>query len=257
MWPFKKKKSAPVPTKEFETVICIPGTWSSREEFILQIMNANNGEYLAAGVVLMNVKEKKHFIYEFCEHDDRMMESFEYAGRVNEVSKSFLTEIERHKHVIYIRGASGSPEAAHNIAKAASAVLKAGGIGIKIETAGKAFEKSRWTMLSEEFNLGNLYKMFVIDSITDNQNGSTFSCGMHNLGLKDTIIYNEEFQASVDLIRIFGVYQLVDRPVIIENQTFSTEVEAPRFRIIAETNQFYKDHDLFGNPFGMWRLERI
>jgi hypothetical protein len=89
------------------------------------------------------------------------------------------------------------------------------------------------------------------------EDGSVFSCGMHNLGYPDTIVSNEEFQYAVDLISIFGCYQLVEKPEIIAGQTFSKEAGAPRFRITNEMNPPYKDEELFTNPFGMWRLSRV
>jgi hypothetical protein len=97
--------------------------------------------------------------------------------------------------------------------------------------------------------------MYVLDSISDGE-GPTYSCGMHNLGLKDTIVYNEGFHDSINLISIFGHYQLVDKPEIENNQTFSTDEEAPIFVISEESNQPNKGYDLFENPYGMWKLER-
>ena len=57
-----------------------------------------------------------------------MKKSFNYAGLVTRVTDNFLNEIGDHKHVIYLIGLTGNLEAAKNIALAAEAVLKAGGI---------------------------------------------------------------------------------------------------------------------------------
>jgi hypothetical protein len=256
MWPFKKKTlPQDIVPKPFETVICIPGTWTNWEEFILLVVAASNGEYLAAGNILMNAKTQRHYTVEFCERDDRMRESFKYAGIVTRVTDDFLDQIANHKHVIYISSLTGNLEDAGHIAYAAEAVLKAGGLGIKIETAGKAFEKGKWVNMLEEFQESNLYQMFVIDSIVD-KDGTVHSCGMQNLGYKDTIVSGEEFQQAVDLITIFGYYQIVDKPVIQNRQTFSTSIESPKYRISDELNQPNKGHELLENPFGMWRLTK-
>lgn len=98
--------------------------------------------------------------------------------------------------------------------------------------------------------------MYVLDSISSNEKGATYSCGMHNLGLKDTIVYNEDFQESGNLISIFGYYQLIDKPIIKNNQTFCKEQDAPVFIISEENNQPYKGDELFENPYGMWKLEK-
>jgi hypothetical protein len=256
MWPFKRKTlKHDIITKTFETVICIPGNWDSWDEFILTIVAATNGEYLAAGNILMNVKVEKHYTVQFCDRDEKMKESFMYAGRVTRVTESFLDEIGHHKYVIYISGTTGTLEEARHIAFAAEAVLKAGGLGIKIETAGKAFEKGKWCNMLESFEESNLYEMFVLDSII-NEDGTVYSCGMQNLGYKDTIITGEEFQNAVDLIKIFGYYQIVDKPSIQNKQTFSPNKESPIYRITDEVYQPNKGLELFENPFGMWRLSK-
>jgi hypothetical protein len=258
MWPFKKKKS---PQKtvvtEFETIICIPGNWKSREEFILVIVASSNGEYMAAGNVLIHARESRHFTIEFCEHDVSMKNAFKYAGMVNMVSDAFIDEIEQHRNVIYITGNTGNMQEARHISLAASAILKSGGIGIKIETAGKAFEKDQWLSRTDNFEESNLYDMFVVDSIFNGENNSTYSCGMQNIGLKDTIVFNEDFQYAASLIRIFGFYQIIDKPEIIENQTFSMTIDDPKFRIVNDPDQPYKGDKLFENPFGMWQLIRV
>jgi hypothetical protein len=254
MWPFNKKKALQekVPTT-YTTIICIPGTWNSWDEFILSIVSATNGEYIAAGNILINAKREKHYSVEFCEKDHKMRESFKYAGMVTRVTEKFLEEIDNHRHVIYISGVTGNLKDAEDIAYAAEAVLKAGGIGIKIETAGKAFEKDRWYNMLQDFEESWLYEMFVIDSIIDKE-GTVFSCGMQNLGYKDTIVQGEEFQQAVDLIKIFSYYQIIDKPTIQNRQTFSATQNSPKFRIIEEVNQPNQGHDHFENPFGMWCL---
>lgn len=256
MWPFKKKSlQQEIKPKAFETVICIPGTWNSWDEFILSIVAATNGEYLAAGNILMNAKKEKYYTIEFCERDEKMKESFRYAGMVTRVTDNFLNEIGNHKHVIYISGLTGNLAEAGHMAFAAEAILKAGGLGIKIETAGKAFEKEKWCNMLENFEESSLYQMFVIDSIVDKE-GGVYSCGMQNLGYKDTIVTGEEFQQAVALISIFGYYQIVDKPIIQHRQTFSTDIESPKFRITDEPNQPNHGQELFENPFGMWRLTK-
>ena len=94
-----------------------------------------------------------------------MKQSFAVAGRVTGVTENFLDEIDRHGSVVYISAPIGSLLEAKQIAFAGEAILKAGGIGIKIETAGKAFEKDSWFSLTNNFQEHNLFEMFVIDSL--------------------------------------------------------------------------------------------
>ena len=253
---FRKKEKSIIKTERIpKTVLCIPGNWNDRTEIVTAISENNMNDFIFAGMVLLNLKTNQSFELEICERDDRLKESFKFAGMVNRVSEEFLDEIDKHKYVIYISTETGDLESAKEISEAGNAILKSGGIGIKVESTGKAFTKEHWTQLLDNFEESNLYEMFVIDSISDGK-GTTYSCGMHNLGLKDSLVYNEEFQESVNLISIFGYYQLVDKPLIEINQTFSTDSESPIFIITDENNQPNKGDELFENPYGMWRLER-
>ncbi len=235
-----------------KTILCIPGMWKDQSEIVRSIAINNIDEFLFAGKLLMNIKTKQHFVLEIEEYDDRMKEAFRFAGRVNHIPDEFLEKIDQHTCVVYIIGDTGSLIEAKAISEAGRAILMAGGIGLKVETTGKAFTAEHWTSLVTDFKEANLYEMFVLDSITD---GTTvYSCGMHNLGFKDTIVSNLEFQESVDLLSLFGYYQLIDKPDIRDGQTFSADQDAPVFEISHEPNQPNEGYELFENPFGMWRL---
>jgi hypothetical protein len=160
-----QKKTIESVSIEFNSILCIPGHWASDQEAKLALVQATNGKYIAAGGVMINAKKEKHFTFEVCERDERMKQSFAVAGRVTGVTENFLDEIDRHRSVVYISAPIGSLLEAKQIAFAGEAILKAGGIGIKIETAGKAFEKDSWFSLTNNFQEHNLFEMFVIDSL--------------------------------------------------------------------------------------------
>jgi hypothetical protein len=238
-----------------KSIICIPGTWIDRSAIIIAIANNTSHEYLLAGNILLNIPTGKHFEVEICDRDTRMTNSFKVAGLINQVTQEFLEEIDKHTNVVYLIGEGGNIESAEALAKAGHAILKAGGIGIKVETAGKAFMKEQWTdLLADEFEASS-YKMFVLDSITA-EDGTVFSCGMHNLGLKDTIVSDEPTDQAVELVSIFSYYQIIDKPTISSNQTFSQTAGGTVYRITEEPNPPNSGHELFDNPFGMWRLRR-
>lgn len=243
------------PESRIKTILCIPGLWKDRTEIVTSIAESNIGDYIFAGKILLNMNTNIGFELEISERDERMRESFKWAGMVNRVSDDFLNTIDKHSFVIYIIGESGTIDKAKFLADAGSAILKAGGLGIKVENTGKAFDKKQWTDLLVNYQDSNLYNMYVLDSISDSKE-TTYSCGMHNLGLKDTIVTGENFQASVELISIFNYYQLIEKPIIESGQTFSTSKDSPVFQILDEKRQPYKGDEYFENPFGMWRLKR-
>ena len=255
MWPSSKKTPVEKIPVKFTSVLCIPGHWKNEQEVKLAIVQATDGEYIAAGGIMMNTRKKCYFTFEVCKRDERIKEAFSVAGRVNRVTEDFLNEIDKHNLVVYISAPTGNLPEAEHIAFAGGAILKAGGTGIKVETAGKAFEKDTWVSLIQNFQEHCVYEMFVIDSLYQ-ENGSTFSCGMQNLGLKDTIVSGLPFGEAADLLKIFGYYQVVDKPIILPNQTFTPSPGSSLFRITEESNPPYENVELLGNPFGMWRLTK-
>ena len=239
-----------------QTVLCIPGNWKDRTDLITQIASHNLLKYIFAGKALLNVETQVSFELEFYKRDERLKQAFQHAGMVNQVSERFLKQIDAHTSVVYILAETGSIHAVREVAEAGNAILNAGGLGVKVDSAGKAFTKAHWQALLEDFESTNLYQMFVLDSITDGLS-MTHSCGMHNLGFKDTIVYHEKFQEAVHLISTFHYYQIIDKPEIKAEQTFSIDANSPAFIILEEKNQPYAGDELFGNPYGMWRLDRI
>lgn len=237
-----------------QIIVCIPGPWKDRSKLITEIVSATKGEYIAAGVALLHRRSQKTFEIQVEKRDDNMRNAFAHAGMVNRLSPEFIDTIDQHQSVVYLLGEAGSPEAAASIAKAAVALLQAGGLGVKVETAGKAFSAEQWTALAT-MEEPDLYRLFVLDSISDGD--AVFSCGMHNLGLRDAIVSGEEFQFAAHLLNVFGYYQVLEHPVLKEAQTFSTDADAPVFRLSTEPSPPYTDDELFGNPSGMWRLTRV
>jgi len=249
LFDFFKKKDVQDNEQVVTSVICIP----TRIEDKVAIFSGTNGAFMAVGNVLMDVKNKLHYVFEVTDYDNRMKNSFKVAGKVTRISNEAIEEVDKHKAVIYISGETGSFDSARKLAYAATWVLDVGGIGIKIESAGKAFDNVTWNKLAAQWDDAAIYEMFVVDSLVMTD-GTTYSCGMHNIGLKDTIISGLDFVTAQNVVRIFNYYQVIDKPVIKANQTFQTDIDSPFYRITEEDNQPYKGDELFGNPFGMWRL---
>lgn len=250
---FKRKKAKE--KSKPKTILCIPGNWKDRNEIVTSIANSNLNEYIFAGMVLLNMNTNKGYELQIEEYDKNIKDSFRIAGTVNRVGEKFIEQIGNHKFVVYLISETGNLVASKEIAEAAMAILNAGGIGVKVETTGKAFTKEQWSKLTTDFEESNLYEMFVLDSISD-ANGTVYTCGMHNLGYKDAIVSGEKFQDAVELLSIFGYYQIMDKPKIKVGQTFGVSIDAPVFEILEEKNQPNKGDELFENSFGMWRLKR-
>jgi len=237
-----------------KTILCIPGKWENREDFLKSIITTSNGRYIFAGQILLDTKTDIGYELEIYERDDALSSTFEFAHSIGDVLNNEFNDIKSHNLLIYIIGDTGNEELCKIMANTASALLTSGGIAINVETSGKAFGREQWqNLLNKDF----LYEMFVEDRIFDNTSNSTYSCGMHNFGFKDTIITGVDFQEAQKVISIFHYYQRIDNPNINDGQTFSIDKEAPIYKIVDEKRQNYIEPEVFINPFGIWRLEKL
>jgi hypothetical protein len=252
-------------TKSPQTVLGIPGKWSSPEAVFAAVGENNLNEFMFAGKILVNLKTQDTFEVAIQERDDRMKESFRKAIEFDEyhyAPDEFLEEIEAHTCLVYVIGNTGSFERARAMAEAGNAILKAGGIGIKVESSGIAFQKGEWQNvlrnLQEEklYEDVNLYHLFVNPAIR-NGRAATYSCGMHTLGFKDTIVYGMEPEGAAELVNEFNNFLIIEQPPLTAGFIFELELEnseMSEFEVTEETDQPNAGDALFENPFGMWKL---
>ncbi|MER9317571.1 hypothetical protein NKI31_19030 [Mesorhizobium sp. M0659] len=242
---------------EHRIILCIPGPWESRSAFVRAVAEAStpSADYVAAGTIMTHGLSNAAFDFDFSDRDVDMTRAFASAGLVNKLGKDVIDKIGSHKSVVYLLStAPQAKETSISIAKAAAHLIKAGGLGVKIETAGKAFSADQW-LEETSGDFVEIYRLMVLDSVTDGT--TTYSCGMRNLGLWDSIVSGDEFQSAVKLLRGFNMYQLYESPELLAGQTFGLEAGAPRYRLSVETHQPDGDRNLYANPFGMWRLSPV
>ena len=234
---------------EPETILCVPGLWKDRPELITSIARQSGG-YLFAGRVLMHPGTKLAFELEIEGPDPRLAKAFQAAGR-HWVTAEDLARIETHTFVLYLVSTGGSRERAEAAMAAAAALLRAGGLAVKIESTGLAHSRATWLDLVERRHLLSAHKAFVV-YVTGRD---VYSCGMHNLGYRDAIIQATAADDPVELLRSFTFYEFSENPTIRSGETFSLAPDAPAYRLLEEPCTLYDEASLFTNPFGMWRLE--
>ena len=140
--------------------------------------------------------------------------------------------------------------------RAACGLLKAGGIAVKVESSGVAHSAETWREMTDSQFLPNLHRAFVV-SVGDKE--GCFSCGMHNLGLRDAVVAPDDADPgyAAQLMYRLQLYELLESPDLRHGHTFSLDAESPRFRLLAEDCTTYPSGDPFHNPYGMWRLTRL
>jgi hypothetical protein len=242
-------KTVPQP----KIVLGIPGVWKDRSEIVTAIASKSYG-FLFAGMVIMDLATKQGFGLETYEHDPGLRKAFALAG-AGQFDQKGLDAIDSHTFTLYPLGPGGSFDAAQAMVAVACGLLRAGGVAVKVESAGLAHTTDGWFKLAEKGDARSLYKAFV--TLVGND-GNFYSCGMHNLGLRDAVVTGEiKPNAAARLLETFLLYRLLEKPKLKNGETFSIAVDAPYYRLKKERCETYSEKDLFHNPYGMWRLEPV
>jgi hypothetical protein len=231
-----------------EMVLCIPGLWKDRAALVRDIAKSTGG-YLFAGGVLMNMDTKFSCELNLESADPRMLNAFRAAGpHWRETAE--MRAIGTHESVIYLIGKGGSEENAKAMMFAAAALVKIGGLGVKVESSGLAHSGDKWLDLAESLHLFSAHEALVV-YVTGPE---TYSCGMHNLGLRDAIVEMEDEASATELLRVFTHYIYSESPTIKDGETFSADASAPVYRVNSDEGVEYGKDSLFNNPYGTWRL---
>jgi Domain of unknown function (DUF4261) len=233
-----------------QTVIGIPGRWPSRSDIVTSIATRSGG-YLFAGMVMMKIGTKDGFTLKIYEHDPNLKKAFSIAGR-GRLTDEDLDAIGSHTFTLYLVIEGGTINAAKKALHAANALLKSGGLAVKVESTGTAHRADQWAQFCAHDHPGSLLRAYVTYIGGD---GVYYSCGMHNLGHPDAVV-----EAAIppndatNLLHTFLGYLLVENPKLNDRETFSVDADAPRYRLFHEACTLYPAGNLFHNPFGVWKL---
>jgi hypothetical protein len=243
-----------------KSVLCIPGPWVNFDSFVAAV--GATERYLCAGDLLIDLQAKSVIHIRFEPKDKRMAQAFRATGSA--LSATTLKSIERHRSVLYLVSLELNLAGANALMRAAAAVLDAGGLAVKVETAGLAHEAASWQELCKNIAQHSAHQAFVVYV----SGANSYSCGMHNLGLYDALVEAAiDPTEQIELLRIFCWYQVspsrrhdeqvAQAPLIQVGQTFATaDAPAPSYRITLDSNARFAPDDPFYNPFGTWCLRQ-
>lgn len=235
-------------------VIGVPGLWEGRRELLEAVVRAHVGRYLFAGFVLMDRETGQSCGLEVHPPDERMAEAFEIAGQ-GRVPPATLQAVAAHRSTAYLLFDDPGYETARTAARFAGAILGAGGIAVKVESAGVAHGKEVWLARCGSEDPLDVYALFV----TLVGGGDTYySCGMHNFGLPDASVGAALAPGeAARLLNVFNLFQLTESPALADGHTFGTEPGAPYYRLRLGPYEGYDPDEPLYNPHGLWHLERI
>ena len=236
--------------EKIQTVIGVPGQWANRSDIVTSIASRSDG-YLFAGMVMIKTGETGGFLLNIHDRDPELENAFSIAGR-GSLKEQDLNAIGSHTFVLYLGGEGGSINAGKKLLHAANALLKSGGLAIKIESAGIAHSSEQWSAFCARDDIGALLSAYVTYV---GGAGVYYSCGMHNLGHSDITVEAKIPPAdAARLLHTFAGYLLAENPTLKDRETFSVDVNAPRYRLFHERCARFKAEDLFHNPFGVWKM---
>lgn len=229
-----------------KTIIGVPGLWEDRSAFIQSLAKE---KMVFSGNILHDINAKTSYTAELYPHDPCLAEAFFNAGqgRIKEAEKN---QIAQHTFTLYITFEYDQMMELKTVMHIVTKVLNAGGIAVKIETAGLAHRKEDWVHLSKEPDEVSLYYAFVTSVVEQNY---FYSCGMHQFGERDVLIYD---QWNPELMGEFLLYTMIEKPKLQVGEVFCLRPDAPGYEIGERVCDFYHKDELFYNPFGYWTLSR-
>ena len=233
-------------------ILCVPGLWPTRSDLVTTIAQHSDG-WLFVGMILMEVATKRTCTLEVDGPDARLPAAFAAAGYGGRIDAKSLARIGDHRHVLYAVCDAGSLDAARHAVRAGAALLRAGGLAVKVESAGLAHSSEKWAALAADATAFDCYRALVT-LVGDERLVS--SCGMHAFGLPEVSCPGSvPFEEAGPMMNQFNLFQLIESPRLNDGETFSVDADAPRYRLRRRPCSAYPPDDPFHNPHGVWHLE--
>lgn len=235
-----------------EIVLAVPGNWLSRVEIVTAVARKSRG-YRLAGDELINNETQECFEIEVAGHDPDLAEAFLMAAP-DQLTPRDTAKLATHTCTLNVIGPGGTIEDARAIMDFGAALLRSGGIALRVESSGAVHSAEQWLNITRYKNDGPtvLFDAYVVLTTLGDV---IYSCGMHNLGLRDGVItIRNTPDEALNVLQAFLLYLLDERPELREGTIFSTGLKTPRYRLKGEKCTAYPPGDLLYNPYGIWRL---
>ncbi len=185
------------------------------------------------------------------EADNQLPAMFEIACR-DGVPRRVRRALDRCRIQACPTSAGGSHEAAERLLDAGTALLRAGGAGLFVDSSGMAHRPARWLQIVDAPRPDALVEAFVNTFATE---AEIWSLGMHAMGLRD-VIMTRSGDDEADYVMLRSVlHYLADPEVpVVDGDFIGSE---PTFRFHRIHNDRFPSGTIMHNPYGEWRLERV
>jgi len=231
----------------------VPGPWRNREE-LTRALTRFRGEYLFAGLVFRESSSGAACEFELQKRTPELRQAVEIAGQ-GAFADEDLRAVDRHKTTAWLVFDQPGLETARTAARFARALLEAGGVAVKVDSAGLAHTRERWLRDWDDQDPRAIYALFV--TLVGGE-GIIYSCGMQNFALPDTAVPMSLGEAeAAQMINIFNLYQVFESPELESGNTFSLDADSPSFRVMHETYVDGYQGTTLENPHGLWMLHPL
>jgi len=119
-----------------QIILGIPGLWRTRGDIVLAIASQAQ-PYIYSGNMLLSTETKQMCVVHMYEHGPSLREAFAIAGQ-RSLTTEDLDRIAAHTLTAYLISDGGTFDAAAAMMGAGRALLRAGGLAVKVETSGIA-----------------------------------------------------------------------------------------------------------------------
>jgi len=163
-----------------------------------------------------------------------------------------MRAVERHTSHVVLKGVGGGVDRMTHVMIAASAVVRAGALGVHVEHVGIAHAPQAWLDLGNG-GLEGIHRAFVVT--VDGPVTGAYSCGIHNFGLKEVRVP----ACAPDRTSVVGIltrHLLVKGARIAGGQTISIGGKSNRYRFCDVQTVTAPDGSMFQHQVGTWQLVR-
>lgn len=225
--------------------VLVPGPWRNEKPISEALLKAGLSTRARDGSI-----EAGEVRYELVPAAD-LADGFRY-GRYGPLSDDVLQRVAASEGAALLELAGLAQEDPQRLATAGRALREAGGVAVRMEASGCASEWEPWLERVDADDPGALYEVAV--SLVGDEDGTIFTCGMHQFALPDAQISAPEPQAAATWLDIFCIYQLREKPVLGSGHTFQPDEESPRRVLERWPDHRHHTEDGRHNPFGVWRF---
>ena len=235
-------------------LICVPGPWKDREEFLIQVIELEPaGRYVSMGGLLVDLEEKDHVILDFSPADPGMLRAFTIAGQ-GRIPQETLDRIQEHSSFVFMHFPLDIRAQRDRVVKFTKLLPRLGGMAVKIDSAGIAHTWERWFKLLN----GSLFDLYCSTVVLIGGHEHYFSCGMHHFGLPESALPTSiPVEAAADLMNRFNFWRIADAPHLNSGETFSLSQDDPHYRLTLKADSEHEAGEPFFNAHGVWFLSAV